>query len=278
VSEATVFDNASLFLNVVVIILNFIYISIPHSSCYTVASIVFLSMYYYLRQAKRVLHQGVAFLMSPFILKDYLAYRSKDTTRRFKIPFASVMPCLFENTPYTRFDTHYIYHTAWAARKVREIDASSHTDISSILYFSAIISAFKEVHFYDYRPASLNLTGLTSSSADLLMLPFPDNSIASLSCMHTVEHVGLGRYGDTIDPEGDVRAAKELARVTKKGGSLLFVVPVGKPKIQFNAHRIYSYDMVIPDDALTVGIINNAAKSDVNKQKYGCGCFWFVKE
>jgi hypothetical protein len=88
-----------------------------------------------------------------------------------------------------------------------------------------------------------------------------------------------------------VKAAKELARVVAKGGSLLFVVPVGKPRIQFNAHRIYSYDMVldlfpgltlkefslIPDNALEVGMIYNATKDDVSNQNYGCGCFWFVK-
>ena len=190
-----------------------------------------------------------------------------------------MVPCLFENIPYTRFDTHYVYHTAWAARKVKEIDAEVHVDISSSLYFSSIVSAFKSVHFYDFRPAQLNLSGLTSEKEDLSHLSFKDNSINSLSCMHTVEHVGLGRYGDTVDPEGDVGAAHELGRVINKGGSLLFIVPVGRPRIQFNAHRIYSYDMVIdlfpgftlrefsliPDNALNVGMIYNADKKVVEK-------------
>jgi hypothetical protein len=201
------------------------------------------------------------------------------------------MPILFENIPYTRFDTHYIYHTAWAARKVCEIGARVHTDISSSLYFSSIVSAFVPVTFYDFRPAKLNLSNLTSTRADLSKLHLEDNSVESLSCMHTVEHVGLGRYGDPIDPEGDTRAAKELERVIKKGGSLLFVVPVGKPRIQFNAHRIYSYQMVvdmfpglaikefslIPDNALENGMIYNATKEQSDKQLYGCGCFWFIK-
>ena len=154
------------------------------------------------------------------------------------------------------------------------------------------MSAFQKVNFYDFRPAKLNLSDLNSEAANLLHLHFEDNSIESVSCMHTVEHVGLGRYGDKIDPEGDIVAAKELARVVKKGGSLLFVVPVGKPRIQWNAHRIYSYEMVmdmfpgmqlkefslIPDNALETGIIINADPAQVAKQSYGCGCFWFVKE
>jgi len=203
-----------------------------------------------------------------------------------------MMPILFENTPFTRFDTHYVYHTAWAARKVKEIGAESHTDISSSLYFSSIVSAFVPVKFYDYRPAHLNLSGLTSQHANLTKLHFENNSIQSLSCMHTVEHVGLGRYGDPIDPEGDIKAVKELERVIAKNGSLLFVVPVGEAQIQFNAHRVYSYRMVlelfpsltlkeftlIPDNAIDVGIINNATEQMSDKQTYGCGCFWFTKE
>jgi SAM-dependent methyltransferase len=229
--------------------------------------------------------------MFSFVLPDYLYFVSKDKKKRFPIPLSSLLPVLFENTPFTRFDTHYVYHTAWAARKVKEVDAPFHTDISSSLYFSSIVSAFKPVKFYDYRPAKLNLSQLTSESGNLTKLHFLDNSIDSLSCMHTVEHVGLGRYGDPIDPNGDLHAAHELSRVLAKGGSLIFVVPVGAPRIQFNAHRIYSYDMVlemfpeltlkefslIPDNAINTGMVYDASKELADKQAYGCGCFLFTK-
>lgn len=248
-------------------------------------------MYQFLRSGKRFCVKAMGYAKFPFIAWDYILFLTKDSKKRFKAPFFDISPQLLDNTPFTRFDTHYIYHTAWAARKVKEIDAEEHVDISSSLYFSSIVSAFKPVRFYDFRPAKLNLSNLTSEADNLLHLKFADDTIASLSCMHTVEHVGLGRYGDSLDGEGDVKAAKELARVVAKGGSLLFVVPVGKPRIQFNAHRIYSYDMVldlfpgltlkefslIPDNALEVGMIYNATKDDVSNQNYGCGCFWFVK-
>jgi hypothetical protein len=249
-------------------------------------------MYSILRSSKKVVEKIVSFVKFPFILKVYLIFKNRDVEKRFKIPLSQVLPCLFDNVPFTRFDTHYIYHTAWAARKVKEIDADVHVDISSSLYFSSIVSAFKQVRFYDYRPAKLNLSNFTSGENNLTHLTFPDNSIKSLSCMHTVEHVGLGRYGDRIDPEGDIQAAKELSRVIASGGSLLFVVPVGKPRIAFNAHRIYSYGMVmdlfpglklkefslIPDNALDVGMIHHASPDSIDKQSYACGCFWFVKE
>jgi hypothetical protein len=63
--------------------------------------------------------------------------------------------------------------------------------------------------------------------------------------MHVVEHVGLGSYGDSLDPNGDLKAMSELKRVLSINGNLLFVVPVGKPRVMFNAHRIYSYEQII---------------------------------
>lgn len=89
------------------------------------------------------------------------------------------------------------------------------------------------------------MPNLTSKHGDLTKLHFETNSVQSLSCLHTVEHVGLGRYGDPINPTGDIEAAKELSRVLAPGGTFIFVTPVGKPKIAFNAHRIYSYKQVL---------------------------------
>jgi SAM-dependent methyltransferase len=197
-------------------------------------------------------------------------------------------PCLGEDTPTTSFDQHYIYHTAWAARLLALIRPAEHIDISSSLYFAVLVSAFIPIQFYDYRPVDLHLSGLATERADLLNLPFPNQSIESLSCMHTVEHVGLGRYNDPIDPDGDLKAQVELQRVLAPGGSLLFVVPVGKPAIKFNAHRIYSYNQVLkafPDLILQRfslipdmgGLIENADPDLIPKQQYGCGCFWFIR-
>lgn len=248
--------------------------------------------YQFLRKCKKVFLRPVYLLKTVFIAKDLFLFLKKDKEKRFSVSIHDLMPVLFENTPFTRFDTHYVYHTAWAARKVQESNVAKHTDISSSLYFSCIVSAFVPVYFFDYRPAKLKLSNLHTAHADLMSLPFKDGSIMSLSCMHTVEHVGLGRYGDPIDPEGDLKATKELSRVLSRGGQLIFVVPVGKPRIQFNAHRIYSYQMVmkmfpdlklkefslIPDNAQESGMISNASPELVQEQEHGCGCFVFTRE
>jgi len=165
----------------------------------------------------------------------------------FRLTWEDRYPVLEDKTSTTSFDAHYIYHTAWAARILQENNITYHVDISSSLYFSSIVSAFIPVHFYDYRPAVLNLNQLDTSKADILMLPFESDSIPSLSCMHVIEHIGLGRYGDPLDPNGDRKAMSELCRVIKPGGQLLFVVPVGKPAIRFNAHRIYDPLNIIND-------------------------------
>jgi hypothetical protein len=225
--------------------------------------------------------------LEKFVEKSLLVDRD-----RFDLQKIQSFPCLSDKTSTTVFDTHYIYHPAWAARIVRDIAPPLHIDISSTLHFCSILSAFIPTKFYDYRPANLNLSSLSSGAADLTQLPFKDNEIDSLSCMHTIEHIGLGRYGDPIDPCGDIKAMKELQRVVKPGGSLLLVTPVGRPKIAFNAHRIYSYELIvqnfnfmevvefslIPDNAIEVGIINNCPVDLVKEQDYGCGCFWLRKK
>ena len=109
--------------------------------------------------------------------------------------------------------------------------------------------------------------------------------------MHVVEHIGLGRYGDSLDINGDLKAIDELKRVVSKNGDLLFVVPVGgEAKIMFNAHRIYTYDQIlsyfkgfsliefslIPDNSQDNYILNPTPQ-DLHSQNYACGCFWFKK-
>lgn len=207
---------------------------------------------------------------------------------RFTLKIKDLYPCLKDKTTFTPIDQHYTYHPAWAARILAKTKPEYHVDISSILCFSTIVSAFIPIKFYDYRPAQLGLSNWKEDAVNLIDLPFLDNSIPSLSCMHTIEHIGLGRYGDALDLNGDIAAINELKRVLQPEGDLLFVTPVGKPRIEFNAHRIYSYEQIIqyfsplqiieftliPDQG---GMIENADPTLVTQQNYGCGCFWFKK-
>ena len=78
-------------------------------------------------------------------------------------------------------------------------------------------------------------------------LSFPDNSFLWITSLHAIEHFGLGRYRDTIDPEGDIRGLKEIYRVLKPGGYFVGAVPIvkeGTERIQFNKHRLYSISRI----------------------------------
>jgi SAM-dependent methyltransferase len=225
--------------------------------------------------------------------KDFATFKRLGASRAERLPldWHDRFPCLDDSTAETAFDRHYIYHPAWAARVIAQTTPPLHIDISSSLHFCTLLSAFVPMKFYDYRPADIQLSNLSAEPVDLLALPFEDQSISSLSCMHVVEHVGLGRYGDRLDPDGDLKAIAELKRVLAPGGSFLFVVPVGKAKVMFNAHRIYSYQQIIeyfsdlelvefaliPDDPQQGGLVKDATSQMADAQNYGCGCFWFRK-
>ena len=201
-------------------------------------------------------------------------------------------PCLNDNLTHTDYDTHYIYHVAWAIQKIFSHKPDTHIDVSSSLNFCTSICSVVPTTFIDYRPASLYLNQLQCVEGNLT-----DNSqwigkkYKSLSCMHVVEHIGLGRYGDELDVNGDIKAMQNLERALDYGGRLLFVVPVGRPQIFFNAHRVYSSKWVVDffepklklaefyfiPGPTTAPPLVNCDLSYSDDFEYGCGCFEFFK-
>lgn len=223
---------------------------------------------------------------------DFLAFKTlTKKSNRFPCHWENCYPCLDDDTINTDYDRHYVLHPAWAMRILVLNKPILHIDIASTLRFVTQLSCIVPVKHYDYRPPLLNIENLECSHVDLTNLPFDSNSIDSLSCMHTLEHIGLGRYGDPLDCDGDIKSANELARILTSGGNLLVVVPVGRSMIAFNAHRIYSYRQVldlfpslqlkqyalIPDSHETGDIIYDATEILTDSQNHGCGCFWFTK-
>lgn len=211
--------------------------------------------------------------------------------RPFDLKWDDRFACLNDRTKAMKFDRHYLLHTGWAARQVATLRPVEHHDFSSRDFFAAIVSAFVPVRFYEFRPPQVSLPGLHTGFADLTKLDLPDGSVASASCMHVIEHLGLGRYGDPIDAEGDLKAAAELTRILAPGGTLLIVTPVGRSRIVFNAHRVYSHRQVlemfaplrlrtwalIPDRAEDGDVVEWAGEAMIDAQTYGCGCYCFER-
>lgn len=174
-------------------------------------------------------------------------FLAAQTDKRFD-PLMS-WPILDQDRPQKAdYSFEYLAHCGWAARILAETKPYKHIDFGSHCYFAGIASALvHEFVFCDIRPIDMPLPGLTCLPANLTDLSsFPDGTQKSVSCMHVIEHVGLGRYGDPVDPQGDLKAAAELSRIVAPKGNLLIVEPINQiPRLSFNAHRIYSYDQVV---------------------------------
>jgi SAM-dependent methyltransferase len=130
--------------------------------------------------------------------------------------------------------------------------------------------------------------GLTFVRADARELSlFADGSVESLSSLHAVEHIGLGRYGDSIDAAGWTKAIREFARVLAPGGRLYFSVPIGRERVEFNSQRVFAPSTIVeasgplslasfacvPEDG---ALHNDITLDDAARLEYGCGLFEFA--
>ncbi len=154
-------------------------------------------------------------------------------------------PQLHDRTSTSPYDAHYTYQDAWAARTIHALAPPEHVDVGSRITFVLGLAAFVPVTFIDLRPLTVDVPNLRARAGSLLSLPYEDQSVLSLSSLHVIEHVGLGRYGDELDPDGTRKAARELGRVLAVGGQLLIGVPVGRPRTAFNAHRVLDPEQVV---------------------------------
>ncbi len=134
----------------------------------------------------------------------------------------------------------YFQQDLWAARRIHAVAPATHLDIGSrIDGFVGHLLAFRDVEVIDIRRLDSPVAGLTFRQEDATSLTsIPDDSVESLSSLHAVEHFGLGRYGDPLDPTACFTAMRAMARVLAPGGHLYFSVPIGRERVEFNAHRI----------------------------------------
>lgn len=192
---------------------------------------------------------------------------------------------------------HYFHQDLLVAAKIFSTNPTKHIDVGSrVDGFVAHVACFRPVQVIDIRPLESKVKNISYLQADM-MGDVPESlveSTDSLSCLHALEHFGLGRYGDPIRWDGHVVGLSNLHRILKRNGTLHLSVPIGKQRIEFNAHRVFSLSYLLGlfdglfklrefsyvDDAgdlhenvaLEEGLIQSSMRCH-----YGCGIFRLVK-
>lgn len=232
----------------------------------------------------------------PFYFKD-LKELKKQKGENNDFEFANPIPILDEKTESAGIMSgQYFHQDLYVAQLINKNNPIKHVDIGSrIDGFVAHVASFREIEIFDIRNQKSNVENITFKKADLM----DENQIEkeycdSISCLHAIEHFGLGRYGDPIDYFGHIKALENIYGMLKKDGKFYFSTPIGKSRIQFNAHRIFSVKYLMKlfegkykiDSFSYINDDGNLIKdSEITKEKiesnfdckHGCGIFKMTK-
>lgn len=231
-----------------------------------------------------------------FYFKDAITYISlnKKLKSPFPLSFRNAYPIYFDRFEEAgEVPKHYFLQDLWAGKKVFKSGVKKHYDVGSrIDSFISHCLVFCKVVMLDVRPLKSTIQNLEFIQADCMnMSNIKTNSIDSISSLHAIEHFGLGRYSDPIDPMGYQKAISEIIRVTKKNGDIYFSGPIGMQRVEFNAHRVYDPKHIIDlfekgncklmefsaiDD--TNKLVENTSPSKFRGAQYSCGLFHFKKQ
>jgi hypothetical protein len=178
----------------------------------------------------------------PFI-KDVRKYSTLNNSSAFQIHVKDIFPILSDKEDNAGLaGGHYFHQDLWAAKKIFQRHPAHHVDIGSrVDGFIAHLLVFMRVTAVDIRPLESKIDGLTFLQDDATELSrIQSDSVDSLSTLHVAEHFGLGRYSDPIDPRACFKFMDSLQRVLRPDGRLYFSVPVGRERVEFNAHRVFA--------------------------------------
>ncbi len=218
---------------------------------------------------------------------DLATYKRLENSEHLE--FLDLDPRIHEATDDAGVGKESLYQNVWAFQLIIKNKADTHVDVGSNTLFLGMLSVIKKVIFIDLRPFDCNLNNLEFRQGSILNLPFENDSIESMSCLHTIEHIGLGRYGDPLDPDGSKKAIKELQKKVAQGGNLYISVPVGRHHTAFNCHRVFSPQHIIDafDEMQLVELSGigsdnllhrNIEIDKLSNLEYSLGLFWFKKD
>lgn len=209
----------------------------------------------------------------------------------------SLRPCLYDwYEEGGAASSEYFLQDLHVARKIFNANPKRHVDVGSrIDGFVAHVAAFREVEVFDIRPVTPFIPGVVFKQADLMNPAIHKTAYCdSLSCLHALEHFGLGRYGDPLDAQGYVTGLRNMAEIVASGGMLYLSVPIGQERVEFNAHRIFdpvalvtlaqSFGLQLVDLVWVDGGKLHQSNSQfdmelesLRKRRYALGIFTFLK-
>jgi hypothetical protein len=232
----------------------------------------------------------------PYYFRNLILLKKQQKASMQKIPFGLPYPCLNDRfSDSGEAKGHYFHQDLLIASRVYQNNPKLHIDIGSrVDGFVAHVASFRKVKVLDIRPLSNKILNVEFVQADLMssLISELHECCDSLSCLHAIEHFGLGRYGDRVDYDGYLHGLENLYKILKKNGKLYLSVPIGPQRIEFDAHRIFSINYLlklfekkyqidcfsyVDDDG---ALHSNVAMIDVNNNfgcRYGCGIFEMTK-
>lgn len=234
----------------------------------------------------------------PSYLQDLRELRAQRRNARFAFRLGRAYPCLEDrHAAGGTAKGHYFHQDLLVARRIHANQPQRHLDVGSrVDGFVAHVASFRKIVVLDIRPTTALIPNVEFVQADLMHPPDAAlvGSCDSLSCLHALEHFGLGRYGDPVNYDGYLTGLDNLHLLLRKGGKFYFSVPIGPQRIEFNAHRVFSVSHLIECFAGRFRIDHfsfvddpgalheNVILSDGEAQRsfgcyYGCGIFEMTK-
>ena len=185
----------------------------------------------------------LAFLKEmPFFLRTYHEIKRQARESREEFPFGDFYPCLEDRHKESgEASGHYFHQDLLVASMIFNSKPERHVDVGSSMNFVAHVASFREVEVFDIRGQRSLFENIRFRRLDLMEEGFDlVDYCDSVSCLHVLEHLGLGRYGDRVDYEGHLKGWKNIHAMLRRGGKFYFSAPIGPQRVEFNAHRVFS--------------------------------------
>ena len=168
-----------------------------------------------LGSVKQLLRRPNLMARVPQYIRQLLSYRKLEFNSSGKVAPLRVYPCLNDRQAHQSAHGLYFYQDCWAARQVFRENPEWGVDVGSTVLLVGILSQFVPWYSIDIRPVRCELDGLKCKAGSVLNLPFSNDEVPCLTTMCVLEHIGLGRYGDPLNPTGTYDAVREIRRVIR---------------------------------------------------------------